>query len=59
MVEATGIELPLVRVILSRDTFGTLQLVDVEALAPELSLSMVPEAASAAAQALLARVATI
>ena len=58
VIEATGVDLPLARVTFSRDSFGALQLLDVEAVAPALSLPLAPEAAPAAAHALLARVTT-
>lgn len=53
VVEATGVELAVARVELQPDELGTLQLVELDAMAPDLGLRVVPEAAGAVAAALL------
>ena len=55
VVEATGVELAVARVELQPDELGTLQLVGLDAVTPDLGLHAVPEAAATIAAALLRR----
>lgn len=55
VVEATGVVLPVARVELQPDDLGTLQLIALDAVTPDLGLHVVPEAAGTIAAALLQR----
>ncbi len=53
--EATGVDLLLARVELQADEVGTLQLVRIDAVAPDLGLDVVPDAAERITNAILRR----
>ena len=55
VVEATGVDLLLARVELQPDEVGTLQLVGLDAVAPDLGLDVVPDAAERITSAILRR----
>jgi hypothetical protein len=55
VVDATGVPLLAARVDLVRDPVGTLQVVDLEVVAPDLALAGSPVAAATAAEAILRR----
>lgn len=55
VVDATGVTLLSARVDLVRDAVGTLQVADLDAVAPDLALAAAPAAAGAVADAILRR----